>query len=123
MTNARELVLVLESGEPERLAQFYSQLLDAEVQVEPDLAHLRVQGPHGTHLMIRRNEGMVPTVWPQSSVTSQGQVRLSVPAGELDEVERRIVGLGGQPLDIESEDDNLTFADPDGHPFALVAEK
>lgn len=122
MTNSRALVLVLESGEPEKLAQFYSRLLRAEVQVEPDLAHLRVHGPNGTHLMIRRNEGMIPTVWPQSSVTHQGQVRLSVPAGELDEVEREIVSLGGQPLDIESEDDTLTFADPDGHPFALVTE-
>lgn len=123
MTNSRTLVLVLDSADPEKLAQFYAALLGAEIQVDPDLAHLHVVGPHGgTHLMVRRSEGMIPQVWSHSADTAQSQVRLSVPADQLDAVEREIVGLGGHPLDIETEADHLTFADPDGHSFALVAQ-
>lgn len=123
MANDRALVLVLDSAEPEKLADFYGQLLGGETRVEPDLAHLSIVGPHGVLLMIRRNEGMVPPVWPQTGLAQQAEMRLNVPAENLDAVEREIVSLGGQPLDIEGGDGSQelrTFADPEGHAFALA---
>ncbi|MBU7596671.1 VOC family protein [Streptomyces sp. P38-E01] len=118
MTDSRALLLVLDSREPEQLAQFYAALLGgAEIQVQPDLTHLRVVQPQGVQLLIRRNEQMVPPVWPQTGATGP-EVRLAV--ADVDAAEREIISLGGQPLDIESEDSTRTFADPEGHPFALV---
>ncbi|GAB3644319.1 VOC family protein [Streptomyces sparsus] len=122
MADHRAIVLVLDSAEPEKLADFYAQLLGGEIQVERDLEHLTVSGPHGPYLQIRRNENMVAPVWPQSGITQQAYVRVLVPAEQADQVEREVIGLGGSPLDIEEHGsaDVHTFADPSGHPFTLA---
>lgn len=124
MPNSRAFALVLDSSQPEKLAEFYSQLLRAEIQVESDLTHLSIVGPHGPQLIIRKSEGMVASVWPQNGAAQDVRIRLIVAEDGLDEVEREIIGLGGHPLDLvdgEGARDTHTFADPDGHPFALVA--
>ncbi|MDK1472659.1 VOC family protein [Streptomyces sp. 549] len=123
MANQRAIVLVLDSSEPEKLADFYAQLLGGEIQVETDLEHLTVSGPGGPYLQVRRNENMVPPVWPQAGITQQTYVRLLVAADEVDQAEREIIGLGGQPLDVDengSTRDVRAFADPSGHPFTLA---
>lgn len=123
MPNSKAFVMVLDSAEPEKLADFYSRLLSAEVQVGADLAHLTIVGAQGIQLVIRRHEGMVPPVWPQSGASQEVRMRLLVDETALDETEREIISLGGQPLDIvdgEGLHDARTFADPDGHPFALL---
>lgn len=124
MPNTRAFALVLDSSEPEKLAEFYSRLLDAEVRVETDLTHLSVIGPSGPQLVIRRNESMVAPVWPQHGAAQEVRLRLIVSVDEVDAVEREVIGLGGHPLDLvdsEGARDTRTFVDPSGHPFALVA--
>jgi len=112
-------VVVLDCAEPEKLAAFYKELLDAE---ETDATANRVEicGAGGTRMAFRRDVNATPPSWPRPENSLQAHIDFVVE--DLDEVERKVVELGGRPLetkDAAGPFEERGYADPAGHSFTL----
>ncbi|MCX4817121.1 VOC family protein [Streptomyces sp. NBC_01239] len=111
--------LVLDAVDPEKLAAFYTELLDGE-QTDISLDQVEIRGADGTRLAFRRDLSATPPLWPRSE--NNQQVHLDFLVEDLDEAERRIVGLGGRPVetkDMPGPHEERIYADPAGHTFTL----
>ncbi|MGW3128977.1 VOC family protein [Streptomyces sp. NPDC001123] len=112
-------VVVLDCAEPEKLAEFYRELLDGEDgEASANLVEIRAVG--GFRIAFRRDVNATPPSWPRPENSLQAHLEFLVE--DLDEAERRVVGLGGRP--IETKDpagpyEERGYADPAGHSFTL----
>ncbi|MEU9158370.1 VOC family protein [Streptomyces sp. NPDC048417] len=112
-------VVVLDCAEPDKLAYFYRQLLEGEEsEVSADLVEVRAAD--GGRIAFRRDVNATPPSWPRPENSLQAHLVFLVE--DLDETERRVVGLGGRP--IEARDpagpyEERGYADPAGHSFTL----
>ncbi|MGW4566545.1 VOC family protein [Streptomyces sp. NPDC004561] len=112
-------VVVLDCAEPEKLAEFYRELLEGEhTGASANLVEIR--GADGVRLAFRRDVNATPPSWPRPENSLQAHLDFLVE--DLDEAERRVVGLGGRP--IETKDaagpyEERGYADPAGHSFTL----
>ncbi|WLW50000.1 VOC family protein [Streptomyces sp. YU58] len=112
-------VVVLDCAEPEKLAEFYKELLDAE-QTNESANRVEIRGADGIRLAFRRDVNATPPSWPRPE--NALQVHLDFVVEELDEAERKVIGLGGRALDTKdatSIHEERGFADPAGHSFTL----
>ncbi|WP_432175880.1 VOC family protein [Streptomyces sp. Tue6028] len=112
-------VVVLDCVEPEKLAAFYKQLLEAE-ETDASANRVEIRGADGVRLAFRRDVTATPPSWPRPE--NSLQVHLDFLVEDLDEAERRVIGLGGRP--IETKDaagpfEERGYADPAGHSFTL----
>ncbi|MFF7981886.1 MULTISPECIES: VOC family protein [unclassified Streptomyces] len=112
-------VVVLDCAEPEKLAHFYRQLLDGEPgDTATDL--IEVRGADGVRIAFRRDGNATPPSWPRPEATLQAHLVLLVE--DLDEAERRVVGLGGLPTETRGPAgpyEERSYSDPAGHSFTL----
>ncbi|MGW4164981.1 VOC family protein [Streptomyces sp. NPDC004788] len=128
MTVSKTAVLVLDSTEPEPLARFYAELLDATVEPscgDPDL--LLISDATGIVLGIHRDPGHAPPSWPRPDDSQQAHLWIVVAPDALDEAEREAVSLGARPVTAEQSGtrtdrrtDARRFMDPAGHTFVLA---
>ncbi|MFI2236230.1 VOC family protein [Streptomyces chrestomyceticus] len=114
-------VIVLDCADPEKLADFYADLLEGEVRREhlPDRVEVAADG---TVMSFRRDLNMTPPTWPRPDSSLQAHLDLLVDEGDMDEAERRAVGLGARPLDTKDDSgprEVRVYSDPAGHPFSL----
>ncbi|MEU0005187.1 VOC family protein [Streptomyces sp. NPDC006314] len=112
-------VVVLDCAEPEKLAEFYKELLEGE-QTEASANLVVVRGADGVRLAFRRDVNATPPSWPRPE--NSLQVHLDFLVEDLDEAERRVVGLGGRPIetrDAAGPYEERGYADPAGHSFTL----
>jgi hypothetical protein len=112
-------LVVLDCAEPEKLAGFYMELLEAE-ETHATANRVEIQGAEGTRLAFRRDVNAVPPSWPRPENSLQAHLDFVVE--DLDEAERRVVGLGGRPLDTKDASgpfEERGYADPAGHSFTL----
>ncbi|MFF3501280.1 VOC family protein [Streptomyces sp. NPDC003247] len=112
-------VVVLDCAEPERLAEFYKELLDGR-ETDVTANRVEIEGAGGTRLAFRRDVNATPPSWPRPENSLQAHLDFLV--DDLDEVERLIVGLGGRPLETRGADgpyEERGYADPAGHSFTL----
>ncbi|MFF4957769.1 VOC family protein [Streptomyces sp. NPDC001222] len=112
-------VVVLDCAEPEKLAVFYQQLLGAE-ETDATANRVEIRSPDGLRLAFRRDANATPPSWPRPE--NSLQVHLDFMVDDLDEAERRVVGLGGRPLeakDAAGPFEERGYADPAGHSFTL----
>ncbi|MEF3111673.1 VOC family protein [Streptomyces chrestomyceticus] len=114
-------VIVLDCADPEKLADFYADLLEGEVRREhlPDRVEVAADG---TVMSFRRDLNMTPPTWPRPDSSLQAHLDLLVDEGDMDEAERRAVGLGARPLDTKDDTgprEVRVYSDPAGHPFSL----
>ncbi|MBJ6636279.1 VOC family protein [Streptomyces coelicolor] len=112
-------VVVLDCAEPEKLAEFYKELLEAE-HVDASANRVEVRAADGFRLALRRDMNATAPSWPRPE--NSLQAHLEFVAEDLDGVERRIVSLGGRP--VESGDpsgaaEERGYADPAGHSFTV----
>ncbi|WP_028798628.1 VOC family protein [Streptomyces sp. 142MFCol3.1] len=119
MTLVTAGVVVLDCGEPEKLAAFYKQLLEAE-ETDASANRVEIRAADGLRLAFRRDVMATPPSWPRPE--NSLQVHLDFLVEDLDEAERRVIGLGGRP--IETKDaagpfEERGYADPSGHSFTL----
>ncbi|MFI9802866.1 VOC family protein [Streptomyces sp. NPDC052301] len=119
MTLVKAAVVVLDCAEPEKLAEFYRELLDGE-QTDASANLVGIRGGDGVRLAFRRDVNATPPSWPRPENSLQAHLDFLVE--DLDEAERRVVGLGGRP--IETKDaagpyEERGYADPAGHSFTL----
>ncbi len=111
--------VVLDCAEPEKLAVFYKELLDGE-QTEATANRVEIRGADGTRLAFRRDINATPPSWPRPENSLQAHLDFVV--DDLDEAERRIVGLGGRPLeakDTAGPYEERGYSDLAGHSFTL----
>ncbi|MEE1736596.1 VOC family protein [Streptomyces sp. BE147] len=123
MTVEKTSVLVLDCAEPLELAEFYCHLLNAESRIGSDPDFVEVVGGRGVHLAVRRDHGYAPPSWPRPEDAQQAHLRILVGAGDMDEAEREVIGLGARPVDTKDNSgprDVRVYTDPAGHSFSLA---
>jgi hypothetical protein len=111
--------VVLDCAEPENLAVFYKELLAAE-ETDATANRVEIRGADGTRLAFRRDVNATPPSWPRSE--NSLQVHLDFVVEDLDTVERKVVELGGRPLETKDASgpfEERGYADPAGHSFTL----
>lgn len=112
-------VVVLDCAEPEKLALFYKELLDAD-ETSTSADRVEIQRADGLRLAFRRDANATPPSWPRPENSFQAHVDFLV--DDLDEAERRVIVLGGRPLEIRDARgpfEERGYADPAGHSFTL----
>ncbi|MEU3254215.1 VOC family protein [Streptomyces sp. NPDC006997] len=112
-------VVVLDCAEPEKLAEFYKELLDAD-EVHVTANRVEIRSPDGTQLALRRDVNATPPSWPRPENSLQAHLEFEVT--DLDAAERLVVSLGGRPTettDATGAFEERSFADPAGHSFSL----
>ncbi|MEV8033459.1 VOC family protein [Streptomyces sp. NPDC002742] len=112
-------VVVLDCAEPEKLAAFYKELLDAE-ETDASANRVEIKGTDGMRMAFRRDGNATPPSWPRPENAFQAHIDLHV--DDLDQVELVVVGLGGRPLDTKDASgpyEERGYADPAGHTFTL----
>ncbi|MFF1549065.1 VOC family protein [Streptomyces sp. NPDC058291] len=115
-------VVVLDCAEPEKLAEFYKGLLDAE-QTDASANRVEIRGADGIRLAFRRDVNATPPSWPRPENSLQAHLDFIV--DDLDDVERKVVSLGGRPLETKGAPgphEERGYADPAGHSFTLRLE-
>jgi Glyoxalase-like domain len=112
-------VVLLDCAEPEKLAAFYKDLLDAE-ETDATANRVEIRSTDGVRMAFRRDVNATPPSWPRPE--NSLQVHLEFLVGDLDEAERRVVSLGGRPLEASQAAgpfEERGYADPAGHSFVL----
>ncbi|WP_369230128.1 VOC family protein [Streptomyces sp. R21] len=112
-------VVVLDCSEPEKLAAFYKDLLEAE---ETDAAAnvVEIRSPDGLRMAFRRDAKATPPSWPRPENSLQAHLDFLVE--DLDEAERAVIALGGRALETKDASgpfEERGYADPAGHSFTL----
>jgi hypothetical protein len=111
--------VVLDCAEPEMLAVFYKELLQAE-ETDATANRVEIRGADGIRLAFRRDAKATPPSWPRPENSLQAHLDFAV--RDLDEVERKVVELGGRPLETKDASgpfEERGYADPAGHSFTL----
>jgi hypothetical protein len=112
-------VVVLDCTEPEKLAAFYKELLEAE-ESDATANRVEIRSADGMRMAFRRDVMATPPSWPRPENSLQAHLDFHV--ADLDEAERLVVGLGGRPLDTKDASgpyEERGYADPAGHSFTL----
>lgn len=112
-------VVVLDCAEPEKLARFYKDLLDAD-ETSAGADRVEIRRADGLRLAFRRDANVTTPSWPRPENSLQAHLDFLV--DDLDEAERRVVALGGRPLEIREARgpfEERGYADPAGHSFTL----
>ncbi|MGW3506644.1 VOC family protein [Streptomyces sp. NPDC000994] len=112
-------VVVLDCAEPEKLALFYKEFLQArETDATANLVEIRAAD--GLRLAFRRDANATPPSWPRPE--NSLQVHLDFLVEDLDAAERRVVELGGRPVEAKDAPgpyEERSCSDPAGHTFTL----
>ncbi|MFH8342592.1 VOC family protein [Streptomyces sp. AM6-12] len=112
-------VVVLDCAEPEKLSVFYKEFLEGErTDVSANLVEIR--GADGMRLAFRRDVNATSPSWPRPENSLQAHLVFLVE--DMDEAERRVVGLGGRPIatrDAAGPYEERGYTDPAGHSFTL----
>lgn len=114
---ARFDLVVLDTPEPRRLADFYGTLL-GWVVVDEDVDWITIRpdagSPYG--LAFQLAPDLVPPTWPDPAVPQQSH--LDVTVDDLDEGEARVLAIGARPTGVTARGFRA-YLDPSGHPFCL----
>ncbi|MEU6847391.1 VOC family protein [Streptomyces sp. NPDC046716] len=114
--------IVLDCSDPDGLAEFYRQLLGADECPGATSNRTDIQSPGGLRIAFRRDLNATPPSWPRPEDSLQAHLDFLVEERDIDAVERRIVALGGTPVDASDRGDQgavRQFADPAGHSFTV----
>ncbi len=115
-------VVVLDCSEPEKLAAFYKEFLGGE-ETDATANRVEIRGAGGLRMAFRRDVNATPPSWPRPE--NSLQTHLDFRVEDLDTAERKVVGLGGRPLETKdpgSPYEERGYADPSGHSFTLRLE-
>ncbi|MER6691849.1 VOC family protein [Streptomyces minutiscleroticus] len=112
-------LVVLDCSEPEKLSEFYRELLEGEV-TDATANRVEIKGADGMRMAFRRDVNATPPSWPRPENSLQAHLDFYV--DDLDAAERRVVDLGGRPLDTKDATgpfEERSYSDPAGHSFTL----
>ncbi|MET9563594.1 MULTISPECIES: VOC family protein [Streptomyces] len=114
--------VVLDCSEPEKLAAFYKEFLDGE-ETDATANRVEIKGADGMRMAFRRDVNATPPSWPRPENSLQAHLDFHV--DDLDEAERKVIGLGGRALETKDGGgpfEERGYADPAGHSFTLRME-
>ncbi|PRX99815.1 VOC family protein [Allonocardiopsis opalescens] len=106
--------VVLDTADPETLANFYSELLGLPI-TRVDGGWIEIQ--HGTwRLCFQEAPKHRPPRWPDAAFPQQ--FHLDIRVDDIDEAEKQVLDMGATLLSTD-EPGFRVYADPSGHPFCL----
>ncbi len=107
------------ASDPERLANFYLQLLDLTV-VEQEADWILLRDPRGgVGLSFQRETPYERPVWPTRPGAQQMMLHLEIRVDDLAAASARAEECGATLAADQPQDDVRVYLDPDGHPFCL----
>jgi predicted enzyme related to lactoylglutathione lyase len=110
-------MVVLDTDDPRRLADFYTTLLGWEIERADD-DWVTIRGDSQTRIAFQLAVNHRPPTWPDNEVPQQFHVDFSV--DDLDTAEAYAISVGARPVQgPEQSDDFRVYLDPSGHPFCL----
>lgn len=117
---ARLRSVVLDCPDPRALAEFYRELVGGEI-TRADDEWVNLRDGDTVLLSFQRVPDHRPPAWPDGDPPQQ--IHIDVTVTDVDEAERRVLGLGATKHAVQpGEDEGDTFRvylDPAGHPFCL----
>lgn len=109
--------VVVDTDDPQRLAEFYAQVLGWSVTDAGD-TWANVTGPDGgAELSFQMAINHRPPTWPASEIPQQLHIDFAVP--DLADAVARARGLGARHSGVPDSPTFVTLIDPSGHPFCL----
>lgn len=109
--------LVIDCEDPDRLAEFYQELLGM-IRVQEDEEFISIgDAADRPAVAFQRVDRLVRPQWPDADHPQQMHVDVLVE--DLDAGEAAVLLLGATSLDAGTETFRV-FSDPSGHPFCLV---
>lgn len=119
MTTPKLYGITLDCPDPERLGEFYAQLLGLKVAYSSD-TYVGLAGEDGPAIGFQKvaDEFRAPE-WPGQSVPQQ--IHLDITVDDLDQAEAAAIGLGATKAEHQAGPDRWrVMLDPAGHPFCLA---
>ena len=110
-------IVVLDTDDPPRMAEFYTALLGWEVErADDDWITLRGDGDARIAFQLALNHK--PPTWPDNQVPQQIHFDFSV--DDLDAAAAYAISIGARRVEGPNEHSSfIVFLDPSGHPFCL----
>ena len=112
-------VVVLDCPDPDRLADFYAELLGMR-KFADDPSWVEIVGPGDARpiLAFQRVDDYTAPQWPGQTVPQQ--LHLDVKVDDLDSAEIAVLALGATSTG-SGESTFRVYLDPAGHPFCLIS--
>ncbi len=118
MTNATLRGITVDCADPESLAHFYRELTGFGI-VFASGEYVVLAGDAGWALGFQKVAGYRAPTWPSQDVPQQ--LHLDFRVDDLDEAESRVLALGADKADHQSDTERYrVYLDPAGHPFCLT---
>jgi catechol 2,3-dioxygenase-like lactoylglutathione lyase family enzyme len=111
--------VAIDCPDPRSLAEFYRAVLGGTLEGDDTWISLE-GGSAGGRLAFQRADDWSPPVWPGGERPQQAHIDVEV--SDLDEGERRVLGLGARKADVQPGESFRVFLDPVGHPFCLCRD-
>jgi catechol 2,3-dioxygenase-like lactoylglutathione lyase family enzyme len=110
-------MVVLDTDDPPRMAEFYTALLGWRVESTED-DWITLHGDAGARIAFQLALNHKPPTWPDNEVPQQ--VHFDFEVDDLDEASAYAVSIGARPVEgpVRAESFRV-FLDPSGHPFCL----
>ncbi|MCZ0983051.1 VOC family protein [Streptomyces diastatochromogenes] len=108
--------IVIDCGDPVRLAEFYSGVTGWEITYSGE-EYASLAGGEQPGLAFVRVEGYEAPTWPEGAK----HVHLDLTVADLEEAAGRMLALGASRPEFQpGKDQWVVLTDPEGHPFCLV---
>ncbi|HWM06432.1 MAG TPA: VOC family protein [Actinophytocola sp.] len=110
--------VVLDTRDPRKLAEFYVQVLGAEI-VNDTADWVTIADDAGRRLSFQTSPEHEPPRFPDPAGSQQ--FHLDIRVDDVEQAQRRILELGATRVPDANEDNTFrVFRDPAGHTFCLV---
>lgn len=118
--NIESFNVVLDSPDPQRLANFYGQLLGWDV-THDDPTWSKVSNPEGgAGISVQLEELYQPPTWPARRGDQLMMSHLDFTVQDVDQAVADVQAAGGSLAETQpSPKDFTVLLDPDGHPFCV----
>jgi predicted enzyme related to lactoylglutathione lyase len=110
-------LVVLDTDDPPRLAEFYTALLGWDTERADD-DWITIAGPSHARIAFQLAVNYRPPTWPDNEVPQQ--IHFDFAVDDLDAAEAYAISVGARPVQgPETSDGFRVYLDPSGHPFCL----
>ena len=113
-------MVVLDTPEPRRLAEFYCALLGWRIERDDD-DWVAITGDAGIRMGFQLAPDLLAPTWPDPAIPQQAH--LDVTVADFDVAEAQVLALGARLTGEPKVAGNFrAYLDPSGHPFCLCLE-
>lgn len=113
-------LVVLDTPEPRKLADFYCALLGWRIERQDD-DWITIRGDSSAGMAFQLAPDLVATTWPDPAIPQQSH--LDVTVADLDVAQRQVLAIGATPTGQPKTPSSFrAYLDPAGHPFCLCLE-